>query len=46
MIPLCDLSAQYESLKDEIDAAMQAAGNTAPPGGDCPDFRAGFAERL
>ena len=29
----------------EFEAATQAAGNTAPPGGDCPDFRAGFAER-
>lgn len=25
-VPLCDLRAQYESLKDEIDVAMQAVG--------------------
>ncbi len=44
-IPLVDLKAQYASIKDEIDAAMQrVVSNTAFIGGkEVSDFEAAFA---
>lgn len=48
MIPLCDLQAQYESLKPETDAAMQAvaAGGQYILGPNIKAFEAEMAAYL
>ena len=46
MIPLVDLSAQYRSIKDEIDGAIQSTLDQAQfiNGHDVAEFEKNFAE--